>query len=384
MLEAHLSQGTAAGEPNVATERQVGTTEAVTPASCRTLVVRRHTSDDSVGDMSDDPILRRLAAAAGPHGGLVDRAILARLGIGPSHERSLIQRAALTEALPAVFLVGGADWLTHDQLLHAAVLAVGWDGRLAGQSALEIHGATSATPGEAHVTRARPTPRRRQRITSLVPVLELEAPGVVTIDTPRNPGAREVVRTWPVEPLARSLRQLAVDADTSVLTRAWREADFLGLLQESAIRDELGRGRPGSKALRTLLAAQPPRNAGDSFRSRAEYLLLEALLARGVPRPRVNALTQFGERLIETDLYFPEAALIAEVDGPQHDSPARKAVDEERDCYLANLGIETIRHTDAAVRANADACAARIDHRRTARLAELRTATNTTRRSVAK
>lgn len=321
--------------------------------------------------MSDPPLLRQLASIASPNAGCLSSTLLERAGIQREHQRSLVARGALALVVPRVFVVGGANWVTHEQLLHAALLAVGTGARLAGRSALEVRGAATPTAGEAWVVRARPTPQPRQRLTTRLVVLETGKPGVIVIDTPRQPGVSELAGDWPVDSMGRSIRQLAVEGPTWLFERTWREADFLGLLEAEQLLAELGRGRAGSGAVRTQLAVHPPRDHDLVLRSRGEHLLLQALLALGLPRPRVNALTEIGGRMFELDFFFPEAQLAVEVDGEQHDLPERQSEDRLRDLHLAAHGIEVLRFSDSAARDASDACAARIGARRSERIAAL-------------
>ena len=71
----------------------------------------------------------------------------------------------------------------------------------------------------------------------------------------------------------------------------------------------------------------------------SEYPFFQQLLIPEVP---INVITQidvleFGQQ--QVDFYFPQAFLVIEIDGSQHDA----AIDSNRDKHLAKFGIKTVR-----------------------------------------
>ncbi len=60
------------------------------------------------------------------------------------------------------------------------------------------------------------------------------------------------------------------------------------------------------------------------------------------------------------DFYIAEKKLVIEIDGRQHNLPAHREADAERDAALSNWGITVLRYTNNAVRHHFDAVAENI------------------------
>ncbi|MEH3053555.1 MAG: DUF559 domain-containing protein [Patulibacter minatonensis] len=326
--------------------------------------------DGHLDTPADVPLLRRLARRSAPFDGCISRAHLLEEHIDYHHVRSLVRRAALTQVLTRVFVTGGVESISHAQLEHAALLNGGSGARLCRWSALAVHGAVAPKHDQMQVSLDRPSSKGVRELTTLLPVRETNRPASIEVFTPRASSAHELVRGLPVEPIAVALCQIAADASDSDLMRAWREADFLGLIAPAELGAQCRSGVPGARRLGRLLAAQPPIAMADRFRSCPEYLLLEAMLALGTPRPLVNANVEFGGRYPELDFFLVDAQLNVEVDGPQHRLPARRREDEERDAFLRTHGVEVLRFPHAEVEADAAACASVVEERRLERIAE--------------
>lgn len=83
----------------------------------------------------------------------------------------------------------------------------------------------------------------------------------------------------------------------------------------------------------------------------ADFAFLQQLLIPEVP---INYITQINVEEFEgrqVDFYLPQAFLVIEVDGSQHDA----AVDQERDRHLAKFGIKTVRITTRDLEAENEA-----------------------------
>jgi very-short-patch-repair endonuclease len=193
-------------------------------------------------------------------------------------------------------------------------------------------------------------------------ITETGRPGTITVLTVlERAAAWEVVNSNATEPPPRALRRLAVSEDEALLLRAWREANFRGLLLEAAVEAEVARGEDGAHRLAALLVEQPPKPADAEFRSRMEMRLYEAMRRRGLPEPRVNRLTQVGNRYYEFDFLFVDGQLVVEADGPHHRLPSRAAEDAERDRYVRAHGLEVLRFDDDDIDRSADTCALSVE-----------------------
>ncbi len=72
------------------------------------------------------------------------------------------------------------------------------------------------------------------------------------------------------------------------------------------------------------------------------------------------------------DFYCAEARLAVEVDGADHGFESRRRRDDERDAWLADQGIETLRIQAIDVRDNLDGVWTTIVQRATERILDLR------------
>jgi very-short-patch-repair endonuclease len=69
------------------------------------------------------------------------------------------------------------------------------------------------------------------------------------------------------------------------------------------------------------------------------------LTALGLPPPETNAtLRRPDGRYVELDLFFRDAGVNIEIDGPHHELPAQKLRDAERDDWLQTQRIIVLRY----------------------------------------
>lgn len=308
-----------------------------------------------------DPVLRTVFRLGEPHGGCVSAAMLAAAGIGDDHVRSLVRRGALVRVVRGVYAIA-ADRISHAQLVQTALLVPRRGAHLCGRSAAETFRILPAREGHACVGRVAGRVHAPKVMSTALPIAETGRPGTITVLTVLERAASwEMVNGHAAEPPPRALRRLAVDESEALLVRAWREANFLGLLLEAAVEAEVARGDDGARRLADLLVEQPPKPADAAFRSRMEVRLYEAMRRRGLPEPRVNGLTKVGDRYCEFDLLFVDGQLVVEADGPHHQLPNRAAEDAERDRYVRAHGLEVLRFDDEAIDRSADACALTVE-----------------------
>lgn len=103
-----------------------------------------------------------------------------------------------------------------------------------------------------------------------------------------------------------------------------------------------GRGRPGTGALRAVLA---PRLEGlDAGDSDAEVRVVQTLLRYGVPRPVQNLAVEAGPKVYVLDLAWPALRIAVELDGFDPHGILRETFDHdrERDLRLKRAGWEVI------------------------------------------
>src|SRR2546422_47030 len=84
----------------------------------------------------------------------------------------------------------------------------------------------------------------------------------------------------------------------------------------------------------------------------AERTLWKHLRNRGVGGARFRRQHGVGPYVL--DFYCADALLAIELDGDVHGMPARQQRDEQRDRYLAELGIEVLRFWNEDVWTNLD------------------------------
>jgi hypothetical protein len=153
--------------------------------------------------------------------------------------------------------------------------------------------------------------------------------------------------------VARTLLDLAATSSFEVLRRAVAEADYLRLLDLEAVDAVVGRGRPGSRALRRALDRHRPQYAGTA--SQLEDRLLDLCESHAIPLPEVNVRVAG----FTVDALWREPRVIAEVDGRgAHDTAARMERDRGRDLALRVAGYFVVRYTWRQVTAEPERVAA--------------------------
>lgn len=143
----------------------------------------------------------------------------------------------------------------------------------------------------------------------------------------------------PVTTLGRTLVDFAAVAPASDLERAVARAERESLITPDGLDRllERYRGRPGNRALRAVLA----RAGGPALtESEAETIFLRDVVREGdLPTPKVNAMVA-GYRL---DVYWPEHGVAVEIDGFRwHSSRPSFDRDRHRITRLAAAGIQVI------------------------------------------
>lgn len=156
-------------------------------------------------------------------------------------------------------------------------------------------------------------------------------------------GRRVVERVWhrhlPVTTVEQTLLDFASSASFRRVRYALAEADYQRLLRHDAVKDILGRGRPGSKRLARALASHRPELA--YTRSEFERRFVELCEWGGLPIPEFNVKV-LG---LTVDALWRKERVVIELDGKQgHGTPAQIARDHERDLRLRAMGFTVLRY----------------------------------------
>jgi very-short-patch-repair endonuclease len=108
-------------------------------------------------------------------------------------------------------------------------------------------------------------------------------------------------------------------------------------------------GRNGSARFGRLLDTLSP--TARPVESDLELIVERALVHAGLPRPiRQHPFTLSNGSSIRVDFYWPEFALVLEVDHDEwHGSREDRAADKQRDRHLQRVGVQTVRITDGDV-----------------------------------
>jgi very-short-patch-repair endonuclease len=283
---------------------------------------------------------RVAALAAGQHG-VVSGAQLAGLGVSRAARARAVEAGRLHRLHRGVFAVGHAA-VTHQGASLAAVLACGPDALLSHGSAGWLWGLFGTCPAIPEVT----VPRRGHARSGI------RVHRVTTMDSADRARCEDI----PVVAVARTLLDISASGGARRLQRAVERAERLGLLDLIEVDAMLARnrGRKGVPALRSALEIY----RDPAFtRSRAERLLLDALLRGGVSRPAMNAFVAG----LEIDAYWEAERFAVEVDGWEfHRSRAAFERDPLRQEQLKLAGIDSIRVTARRLEREPGAVAERI------------------------
>jgi very-short-patch-repair endonuclease len=277
-----------------------------------------------------------LAEIASSQHGIVARSQVVNLGIAGNTVDRWLRSGRLHRLHPGVYAVGHTA-ITRRGWWMAAVLASGDGAVLSHRSATALWGIWGSGTGETHVTvprksRSQSTIRRHF---SLLP-----------------PDEREVHDGIPVTSAARAILDLAADKGEAAAETALREAEYLGIYGPVSLPALLDRhpNHPGASPCRIALDHVRD-DPGGRLRSDLEQRFVAFLDAHRIPRPRLNFWLTINEDRFQVDCLWPNARLIAELDGFQsHRSRRAFGTDRKRDRRLGTAGYRVIRITEAQLR----------------------------------
>lgn len=214
----------------------------------------------------------------------------------------------------------------------AAVLASGPGAVLSHRSAAALWGIRGPGSGPIEITtpsKSRSRAALRRHLAAL-PVDEVAVgPGI------------------PVTTVPRTLLDMASILPVDDVERAMRESEVRRLYDPLSLSDLLARypRRRGSRAIRECLLRHRDLPGGIT-RSRLEENFVAFLDRFDLPRPRLNAHIQVGDRRYEIDCLWPDVPLAVELDGfESHGTRSAFAGDRRRDRNLQAAGYRTTRIT---------------------------------------
>lgn len=273
---------------------------------------------------------RAVAALAERQYGVVSRAQLLELGVGPSSIGRRLAHRRLHRLHNGVYALGHRT-LTREARWLAAVLAGGPGAVLSHRSAATLWGIL-------------PVPGRRPEVT-----VGAGRHGGSDVDVHRcalERDERAAVDRIPVTTVSRTLLDLAAVVAPDHLERALREAEARHLGDATSLRGLLARypRRRGTATLRRILAAD---HVGDGItRSVLEDRFLALVDKAALPRPKLNHHVDAAGRLLECDCVWRPQRLVVELDG--HATHGRRTAfesDRARDRALAAAGWRVVRVT---------------------------------------
>jgi predicted transcriptional regulator of viral defense system len=275
------------------------------------------------------PVDARIAALAGRQYGVISRAQLIAVGVGPHGISERVRTGRLHRLHRGVFAVGQRSLRVEAHWL-AAVLACGTGAVLSHSTAAALWGLRPSASATAHVT----IPSRNGR--------------------PRRAGIRvhrssrlaleEVTITEgiPVTTVARTLLDLADVLPMQALKRAIDEAEYRRLFDLTSLTAAV-QNSPGRRGGLVLDLTSGP---AQRTRSPLEDRLLDLIDRHGLPPPRV------GIRIAgyEVDFAWPDHKLIVETDGgAAHRRRSAFESDRLRDRRTLRARFKTIRLTDESM-----------------------------------
>lgn len=230
----------------------------------------------------------------------------------------------LTRVLPKVYAVGHMA-PSREADLWAAVLYAGPGAMLSHASAAHHRCLIIYPPDVIHVS----TPR--EKIKSIKGVLTVHAQRELELSSYQG---------IPTTTNAQTVLDLAAKrSDFKLVRRALAVLDYRDELDLRQLEAICGKGRAGSRALRSALEVHQPELAHTN--GELEDAFLQLCERFGLQVPLCNRW-MYG---FPVDAYWPEPNLIAEVDGlPSHSKPAQLRRDRRKELTLREHGHRVVRY----------------------------------------
>lgn len=264
----------------------------------------------------------RIAALADRQQRVVARRQLLAAGVAPDVIDRRVRSGRLFVLHRGVYAVGAPDLDWHGRVL-AAVMACGPGAAASHRTAGELLGIRDGGRTALDVT----VPRTRHGLPGIV---VHRARGLRPEDVTR-------IRGIAVTTVARTLLDRAATATRNELRRELNQARTRRILDEAALRAQLGRhaGYAGAGELRRLVLL-----LGDRTESELEDLLLARLRAAGIPEPEVNHPWVATGRSVRTDFRWPGPRYAVEVDGREFHADREADYARDLDLRLAGWDVQ--------------------------------------------
>jgi very-short-patch-repair endonuclease len=274
--------------------------------------------------LTEDRIDVAIGELARRQGGVVDRRQLLGLGLSSAAIGRRVQRGWLLRLHRGVYAVGhlalgprGRWW--------AAVLACGPDAALSDRPAAAAWELLRIPSGPVDVTVPPDGPRSK--------------PGIRTHRRALGPGEHTELDGLPITTVERTLLDIAPVTKFETFQRALEIAQRRRIADHATLVDLCHTGLPGAPVLRAALA-EPEIVTNSTL----ERIFLTLCRRHGILQPDVNQ--PFGRYVL--DFFWPDHALVVEVDGPHHAFTIED--DNARDAECAAAGLTVMRFTDRQVR----------------------------------
>lgn len=268
--------------------------------------------------------------------GIVSRGQLLAIGLDTDAIKRRARAGRLHRLHRGVYAVGHPAITIRGRWM-AAVLASGDGAVLSHRSATALWGIWGSGGEATHVT----VPRKSRSQRSIRRHF-----GVLPDDE------RELVDGIPVTSAARAILDLAGEKGEAAAEAALWESEYLGIYGRTSLPALLERHprHPGAPLCRVALDRVRD-DPGGRLRSPLEELFLPFLDAHHIPRPRLNAWLAVGEDRYQVDCLWPEACVIAELDGfKSHGTKRAFRKDRKRDRRLGAAGYRVVRITEDQLR----------------------------------
>jgi very-short-patch-repair endonuclease len=264
----------------------------------------------------------RVAELAERQWGVVTRVQLEESGLEAAGISRWQAERRLHRVHPGVFAVGHNS-LAMEGVLAAALFYAGKGSALSHVTAAWWYGMLQAHPTRMHVS----TPVRRSSLRR------------VCVHSRRS-----VDRVWhkrfPLTPPAHTLLDIAAVVRLMELRRALAEAEYRRLVTLAEVEAVLGRGKPGSAALRAALDCHRPQLAHTRSRMEERFVLL--CERDSLTPPAVNARVAGWT----VDAVWFDQRIAVELDShAAHGTPAAMEEDRRRDLELRTAGYTVLRYT---------------------------------------
>ena len=264
----------------------------------------------------------RVGELAAKQFGCVTWAQLRWLGVAEGTIRRWVKTGYLISVLPRVYSVG-QDRGDEASKLSSLLLFAGPGAAVSHGSAAYHRGWLRYPVKTTHIS----TPRR----------IRARLPRVAFHHRPSLD--RELVDGIPCTTITQTLLDVAASEPLRLLYRSLAQLDYTRRLNPATIRGACGRGRPGSTSLLKALDSYVPQLARTKSEIEDDFLLLCQRF--NIPLPLVNSALH-GE---EPDCYWPDFALVVELDGEgNHGTPAQRRRDRRKDLKLRSHGLMVLRY----------------------------------------